>query len=74
MCISLIARCLIKRAIIKKAKQVVLLAEQEKFNQTSHYIGADLVDIDVLITDDQPPEHLKETLRQLEIEIDIVSH
>ncbi|WP_353626201.1 hypothetical protein [Bacillus sp. JCM 19041] len=51
-----------------------MLAEQEKFNQTSHYIGADLVDIDVLITDDQPPEHLKETLRQLEIEIDIVSH
>ena len=53
--------------MIKRADQVIVLADHRKFNQQLFHTVCTLEDIDVLITDKEPDVKLKEKLEQLDI-------
>ena len=42
---------LIKQKVVKQSRQVVLVAENQKFNKEAQYKGANYQDIDCFITD-----------------------
>ncbi|WP_462413651.1 DeoR/GlpR family DNA-binding transcription regulator [Neobacillus sp. Marseille-QA0830] len=63
----------IKRMVSNRAKQVFLLADFEKFNQSSHYKAMSFSHIDTLITDKEPPEEFIEILKNHKVEIEIVT-
>jgi DeoR/GlpR family transcriptional regulator of sugar metabolism len=62
----------IKKIVSKRAKQVFLLADFEKFNQSSHYKAMSFSDIDTLITDKEPPQDFVEILKNHKVEIEII--
>ena len=45
---------LIKQKVVKQSRQVVLVAESQKFNKEAQYKGANYEDIDCFITDKVP--------------------
>ena len=49
----------VKRAMIKAAKQVVLLADSAKWNHTGFIKVAQLADVEVLISDDKLPKNAR---------------
>ena len=59
----------IKRAMIKAAKQVILLADSAKWDHTGFIKVAPLAEIDVLITDDKFPEQARTAVEQLGIRV-----
>lgn len=61
----------IKKEAIKRAKRVYVLADYEKFNKTSYYKSADLADIDVVITNEYPPENLRERFLANHIQLEL---
>jgi DeoR/GlpR family transcriptional regulator of sugar metabolism len=54
----------LKRAAVAHARQVVILAENQKFQKKTPYLVAAWPDVDVLITDQAPAkeEHLPDTV------------
>ncbi|MCQ6281712.1 DeoR/GlpR family DNA-binding transcription regulator [Bacillus sp. EB600] len=62
----------IKKIVAKRSKQVILLADYEKFNHTSRYKGFSFSSIDTLITDKEPPPIFLEKLEKSDVEIEIV--
>lgn len=63
----------VMKEMIKQAKQVIILADASKFNQTSFYRFAGFEDIDLLITNEEPPNAIKEKLTDANVELMIVS-
>ena len=61
----------IKRALINRAKMVVVLLDGSKFERLSVVKFSALSDIDVLITDALPPASLKEALRKSRVAVEI---
>lgn len=53
---------LLKRAVIKRARRVVMLADSSKVGALLPFTFAHLTDIDVLVTDDKFPEELRKRL------------
>ena len=49
--------CELKKAVIKKAK-VIMLVDSSKFNKVLAFTFGHLSDLDVLISDDKIPEHI----------------
>jgi len=64
---------MIKKAMIKNAKEVVLVADSSKFQRTTFSFVADLNEINHLITDDTPPKDLMAHLKSHGISIHIVN-
>ena len=62
----------IKRALINRAKMVVVLLDGSKFERLSVVKFSELSNIDMLITDVSPPESLKEALRKSDVTVEIV--
>jgi DeoR/GlpR family transcriptional regulator of sugar metabolism len=52
----------IMNKMIQQSKEVIILADHSKFDKTASYKVCDLSDIDVLITDLQPPDPFMEVL------------
>lgn len=52
------SECELKKLIIKKAKKTVMLADSSKFDRAMPFTFAKLADIDVLITDAEPPQEI----------------
>jgi len=50
--------CELKKAVIKKAKKVIMLADSSKFNKVLAFTFGHLSDLDVLISDDKIPEYI----------------
>ena len=50
--------CELKKAVIKKAKKVIMLVDSSKFNKVLAFTFGHLSDLDVLISDDKIPEHI----------------
>lgn len=50
--------CELKRAVVKKANKVIVLMDSSKAGKSLAFTFANLKDIDVLITNDRPPENL----------------
>lgn len=59
----------VKRKMIRQAKQVILLADHTKLGNTDFFRFADLKDIDLLITDKTPPKAFMELLRKSNVEL-----
>ncbi len=62
----------VKRAMIKAAKQVILLADSAKWNHTGFIKVAQLADVDVVISDDKLPENARAAIEQLGIQLLVV--
>jgi len=59
---------LIKQKVVKQSRQVVLVAENQKFSKKAQYKGANDQDIDCFITDEAlAPKHLAYFEYQIEI-------
>ncbi|WP_440895639.1 DeoR/GlpR family DNA-binding transcription regulator [Amphibacillus sp. Q70] len=63
----------IKKIISKRAKQVFLLADYEKFNHSSHYKAMSISDVDTLITDKEPPNNFIEILNNQGVIVELTS-
>jgi DeoR/GlpR family transcriptional regulator of sugar metabolism len=50
--------CELKKAVIKKAKKVIMLIDSSKFNKVLAFTFGHLSDLDVLICDDKIPGHI----------------
>ncbi len=50
------SECELKRAVVKKAKKVIMLCDSAKFGKSMPYTFAALDDVDILITEKQPGE------------------
>ncbi len=59
----------VKRAMIKAAKQVILLADSSKWNHTGFIKVAQLAEIDVLISDEKLPESARTAIERLGIRL-----
>ncbi len=63
----------VMKKMIQQAKQAVILADASKFNQTGFYRFAGFEEIDILITNEEPPCDLKEQLTNHNVELMVVS-
>ncbi|WP_058300277.1 DeoR/GlpR family DNA-binding transcription regulator [Gorillibacterium timonense] len=63
----------VKREMIKRAGQVIVLADHTKFGEQMFYRISGLDSIDLLITDRQPDQAMLDTLSEHNVEILIVS-
>ncbi|MBM7646177.1 DeoR/GlpR family transcriptional regulator of sugar metabolism [Scopulibacillus daqui] len=59
----------VKKAMIKAARQVILLTDHTKFQKNFFHLVCGLPDIDVIITDRAPAETLYRKLKELDIEV-----
>ena len=62
----------VKRAMIKAAKQVILLADSAKWNHTGFIKVAQLTEVDMLISDDKLPKTARAAIEQLGIQLLVV--
>lgn len=63
----------VKREMIKRANQVIVLADHTKFGEQMFYRISGLESIDLLITDRQPDQDMMNTLSEHNVELLIVS-
>ncbi|MFD1774774.1 DeoR/GlpR family DNA-binding transcription regulator [Paenibacillus rhizophilus] len=63
----------VKREMIKRAKQVIVLADHTKFDDPMFFRIAGLDVIDLLITDRKPSEEMMEKLKEFQVELLTVS-
>lgn len=61
----------IAQAIIANSRQVLLVTDHSKFGRNPMVRLAHLSDIDVLFTDEPPPEHMREILAATDVEVRI---
>lgn len=61
-----------KTALINAAQRVVLVADHTKFTKSSPILLAPLDVIDDIVTDAEPPPHIREKLEALDIDVHIV--
>ncbi len=61
-----------KRKAIARSRAVMLVADGGKFFKTSHYRAAAFADIDVVVTNRQPPERIFSALRNAGTHVDIL--
>jgi DeoR family glycerol-3-phosphate regulon repressor len=59
----------VARAMIEQAERVVVLADSSKFDRTAMFTVCDLAEIDILVCDAPPPEHLALAMRDAGIEL-----
>ncbi|ANY69419.1 DeoR family transcriptional regulator [Paenibacillus sp. BIHB 4019] len=63
----------VKREMIKRAKQVILLADHTKFGEQMFYKIAGLESVDLLITNQKPNQEMMEKLAEHQVELLVVS-
>lgn len=59
----------VARAMIDQAERVIVLVESSKFDRTAMFTVCDLAEIDILVCDAPPPEHLARAMRDAGIEL-----
>jgi DeoR/GlpR family transcriptional regulator of sugar metabolism len=65
----LVEEAYLKREMIRRADRVVVLADSSKFNKVFFHHVCSLEEIDVLITDREPPTFMQEAFKEYNIEI-----
>lgn len=63
---------LIKQALIRNAKEVILVADSSKFQKTTFAAVAAFSEINQLITNEQPPKELQAALKENSVTINVV--
>lgn len=61
--------CELNRTMLQQCDKVILLADHTKFDKTAFIFLSELERIDYLVTDREPSEQWKRTLRELNIEL-----
>ncbi|MFD1462022.1 DeoR/GlpR family DNA-binding transcription regulator [Paenibacillus farraposensis] len=69
---SNIEDAIIKNVVAKRSKEVILLADSQKFNQLSSYKGVDFSDIDTIITNEKPPDNFRKIVEENNVEIKLI--
>lgn len=59
----------LKREMVRRANRVIVLADHEKFHKSFVHHVAQWQDIDVLITDQQPPDAALQSLKESQVEV-----
>ena len=62
----------IKQAMLRAAKQVILLADSSKFNKTGFVSVCNIKDIDLIITDSGVPKEMIEQCEALGVQMLVV--
>jgi DeoR family fructose operon transcriptional repressor len=62
----------IKSMMVEKSQRVILVCDASKFGQRSFARFADLADVDLLITDEDPPEHLSSALDSADVSVIVI--
>ena len=62
----------IKKAVIKKSDCVIVLAEADKFNATSYHKAAGWEEVDILITNEEPPLDMKRNFMLHKVQVIVV--
>ena len=62
----------IKKKVSERSDLVCVVADDSKFLKTSKFKGARLSDIDILITNKMPPKEIVESLKEANVEIEIL--
>jgi DeoR family transcriptional regulator, carbon catabolite repression regulator len=73
LCSPLAEEAYTKREMIRRADLVIVLADKTKFNKTFLHHVCGLEEIDILITDREPPKLMKETLVQHGVQLIVVN-
>ncbi|GKU76025.1 DeoR/GlpR family DNA-binding transcription regulator [Paenibacillus sp. L3-i20] len=60
------------RKIIQQSEQIIVLADSTKFGKKLFHRTADLKDIDIIVTNQEPDEQLREQLEAVEVDIMVV--
>lgn len=60
---------LVKRAMIESAKQIIILADSSKYDRVAFAAIAGLGDVDIIISNDQPPKKIKKQFEEMGVEI-----
>jgi DeoR family fructose operon transcriptional repressor len=63
------AEAAVKSAMVRSARRVIVLADSSKFEAETLVVFASLADIDVLVTDAEPPAPLARALADAEVEV-----
>lgn len=63
------SECELKKRIIKKAKQTIMLVDSSKFGHTMPFTFALLEEIDILITEKEPSEELRNAAQKQNVEV-----
>lgn len=61
----------VKSLMVDRAEQVVLVADSSKFGERSFASFADLDAVDVLVTDERPPEGLAAALDEADVRVEV---
>lgn len=61
--------CELKKAVMKKAKKVIMMVDSSKFNKVLAFTFGTLADLDILISDDSLPEVISAKARELGVTI-----
>ena len=59
----------VKRAVIEKAENVIMLLDSSKVNKKTPYTFCELKDINYLVTDDNFPKELKNSITESGIKV-----
>lgn len=60
---------LIKKILMKSSKKIILISDSSKFEKIKPSYFADLSEMHALLTDDNIPEHYREIIKDLGIEL-----
>ena len=63
----------VSQAILDNAATIILVADNSKFGRRAMVKQGELAQIDILVTDDQPPANLMDIIKEQNIELHVVS-
>lgn len=61
--------CELKQEVLKRASKVIMLMDSSKIGKSLPYTFGTMEDIDVLVTDDELPEEIKDAAKDMNLEI-----
>ncbi|WP_025025388.1 DeoR/GlpR family DNA-binding transcription regulator [Caldalkalibacillus mannanilyticus] len=64
----------VKKSMIQAARKVIVLADYTKFEKEFFHKVCGLEDVDVIITDQEPPEKVKQKIEEQQIELVLIHH
>lgn len=67
--VSNVYECELKRKVVGRSRKVILLADTQKVNKNMTFTYANLEDIDILVTEKQPPEDILKEAEKCGVEV-----
>ncbi len=61
----------LKRKVAARSNFIVVIADDSKFARSAHYLGAAFPDVDVLVTNEPPPQPVQEAIERNGVSLDV---